>query len=134
MKRFLLGFLASVFLLPLTLSADTDTFFSPYSDPLAPRDGDGLLHQAPEVTPVDSAPRAPFRFCYYFASGVALSSDPAYVGSLEDALRRQGYYCGPTDGVFSPLVRDAIARMQKNYSLRITGTLTLAVRRALHLP
>jgi hypothetical protein len=27
-----------------------------------------------------------------------------------------------------------VARMQKNYSMRVTGTITIPVRRALHLP
>jgi peptidoglycan hydrolase-like protein with peptidoglycan-binding domain len=59
---------------------------------------------------------------------------PAYVGSMQTALRRRGYYRGPIDGIFSPEVADAIARLQKNYSLRVTGTLTDSVRRALHMP
>jgi len=60
--------------------------------------------------------------------------DPGYVGSMQTALRRLGYYCGPVDGVFTAQVADAIARMQKNYSMRVTGTLTDPVRRALHMP
>ena len=59
---------------------------------------------------------------------------PAYIGSMQTALRRLGYYCGPVDGVFTPEVADAIARLQKNYSMRVTGTLTDPVRRALHMP
>ena len=59
---------------------------------------------------------------------------PAYVGGLQRDLRRLGYYCGPIDGVFSDEVSEAIARLQKNYSMRVTGTLTDPVRRALHLP
>ncbi len=59
---------------------------------------------------------------------------PAYVGSMQTALRRLGYYCGPINGVFSAEVSDAIARFQKNYSMRVTGTLTDPVRRALHMP
>jgi hypothetical protein len=31
-------------------------------------------------------------------------------------------------------VSDAIAHLQKNYSQRVTGTLTIPVRRVLHLP
>jgi peptidoglycan hydrolase-like protein with peptidoglycan-binding domain len=50
------------------------------------------------------------------------------------ALRALGLYCGPIDGVFSAEVEDAIAHMQKNYSMRVTGTLTVPVRRALYLP
>jgi peptidoglycan hydrolase-like protein with peptidoglycan-binding domain len=71
---------------------------------------------------------------YYFESGEQLVHDPAYVGALQVALRNNGYYCGPIDGIFSPRVSDAIARMQKNNSLNVTGTLTVGVRRALHLP
>jgi hypothetical protein len=36
--------------------------------------------------------------------------------------------------VFTPQLADAIARLQKKYSMRVTGTLTDPVRRALHLP
>jgi peptidoglycan hydrolase-like protein with peptidoglycan-binding domain len=56
------------------------------------------------------------------------------VASMQTALRRLGYYCGPIDGVFSPQVADAISRLQKNYSMPVTGTLTDSVRWALHLP
>ena len=67
-------------------------------------------------------------------SGRKLANDPAYVGALQVALRRTGYYCGSIDGVFSPEVIDAITRLQKNHSMRVTGNLSPAVRRALHLP
>jgi peptidoglycan hydrolase-like protein with peptidoglycan-binding domain len=53
---------------------------------------------------------------------------------MQTALRRLGYYCGPIDGVFTPAVSDAIARLQKNYSMRVTGMLNDPVRRALHMP
>ena len=60
---------------------------------------------------------------------------PAYVGALQRDLKRLGYYCGPIDGVFSDEVSDAIARLQKNYSMRVTGDAEpIQVRRALHLP
>ena len=35
---------------------------------------------------------------------------------------------------FPPEVSAAIARMQKNYSQQVTGTLTVGVRQSLHLP
>jgi peptidoglycan hydrolase-like protein with peptidoglycan-binding domain len=53
---------------------------------------------------------------------------------LQTALRRRGYYCGPIDGVFTAEVSAAISHMQKNYSMTVTGTLTVPVRRALFLP
>ncbi len=137
MKPVLVLLLACGCLLPGAARAESDSpffFYNPYEDTLAPRDDDGLLHQMPDPKRTDFAPRASFRFEYYCASGNALVSDPAYVGALQDALRRRGYYCGPTDGIFSYAVGDAIARMQKNFSLRVTGTLTIAVRRSLHLP
>ncbi len=104
------------------------------TDPLAQRDEWGLLHQGRKVNSTDFAPRYQYRFIYYFKAPEQLVLQPAYVGSLQTALRRLGYYCGPIDGVFSAEVADAIARLQKNYSMRVTGTLTDPVRRALHMP
>ena len=104
------------------------------TDPLAQRDEWGTTHQTPHVNATDFAPRYAWRWEYYFKARQQLLLDPAYVGSLQTALRRLGYYCGPVDGVFTPEVSYAIARLQKNYSMRVTGTLTPAVRRALHMP
>ena len=103
-------------------------------DPLAQRDEWGLLHQGRAVNATDFAPRYHWRWEYYFKVPEQLVLDPAYVGSMQAALRRLGYYCGPIDGVFTPIVGNAIARLQKNYSMRVTGTLTDPVRRALRLP
>jgi Putative peptidoglycan binding domain len=111
---------------------DYDVFRS--VDPLAQRDEWALLHQGKAVNATDFAPRYNWRWCYYFKAREQLISQPAYVGSMQTALRRLGYYCGPVNGVFTPEVSDAIARLQKNYSMRVTGTLTEPVRRALHMP
>jgi len=104
------------------------------TDPLAQRDELGPVHQGRSVNATDFAPRYHWRLCYYFKSPEQLILNPGYVGSMQAALRRLGYYCGPVDGVFTPEVADAIARLQKNYSMRVTGTLTEPVRRALHMP
>jgi hypothetical protein len=111
-----------------------DTPFFHSTDALAPRDDLGLLHQSRTVYETDFAPRYRWRLLYWLEGKKDLIVQPAYVGALQRDLRRLGYYCGPIDGVFSPEVSDAIARLQKNYSARVTGTLTLPVRRALHLP
>jgi len=111
---------------------DYDVFRS--VDPLAQRDEYGLLHQGKTLNATDFAPRYTWRWSYYFKCPEQLLSQPAYVGSMQTALRRLGYYCGPVDGVFTAQVSDAIARLQKNHSMRVTGTLTTPVRRALHLP
>ena len=103
-------------------------------DPLAQRDEWGTTHQTPHVNATDFAPRYSWRWMYYFKGRDQLVLDPAYVGSLQTALRRLGYYCGPVDGVFTPEVSYAIARLQKNYSMRVTGDLDIPVRRALHMP
>ena len=103
-------------------------------DPLAQRDEWGTTHQTPHVNATDFAPRYAWRWEYYFKARQQLLLDPGYVGSLQTALRRLSYYCGPVDGVFTPEVSYAIARLQKNYSMRVTGTLTPPVRRALHMP
>ena len=112
----------------------SDDPFLHFSDTLAPRDEWGLLHQMPAPNATDFEPRYHWRPLYYLESGQELIAQPAYVGALERDLRRLGYYGGGIDGIFSPEVSDAIARLQKNYSLRVTGTLTIPVRRALHLP
>ena len=111
---------------------DYDIFRS--TDPLAQRDEYGLVHQGKVVNATDFAPRYRWRFCYYFKESEQLVVQPAYVGSMQTALRRLGYYCGPIDGVFTQEVVDAIARLQKNNSMSVTGTLTNPVRRALRLP
>ncbi len=103
-------------------------------DPLAQRDEWGTTHQTPHVIATDFAPRYSWRWMYYFKGREQLVLDPADVGALQTKLRRLGYYCGPVDGVFTAEVSYAIARLQKNYSMRVTGTLTTPVRRALHLP
>jgi Putative peptidoglycan binding domain len=112
-----------------------EEIFSYHSvDSLAPRDDHGLLHQMPTVRATDFERRYKQRWVYYFKANEQLMAQPGYVGALQRDLRRLGYYCGPIDGVFSDEVSDAIARLQKNYSMRVSGTLTDPVRRALHLP
>ena len=103
-------------------------------DPLAARDEHGRLHQGPLLNQTDFEPRYCRRDHYYYISGTTLSHDPAYVGALQRDLKRLGYYCGPINGIFSPELSDAIARMQKHYSMTVTGSLTVYVRRALNLP
>lgn len=104
------------------------------TDALAPRDDAGRLHQMPRPIANDFEPRYRCRVAYYFKASEQLIAQPAYVGALQRDLKRLGYYCGEIDGIYGPEVSDAIARLQKNYSMRVTGTLTDPVRRALHLP
>jgi hypothetical protein len=113
---------------------DEEIFSLHSEDSLAPRDGHGLLHQMPTVHDVDFARRYSRRWIYYFKANEQLMAEPAYISALQRDLRRLGYYCGPINGLFSDEVSDGIARLQKNYSMRVTGTLTDPVRRALHLP
>lgn len=113
-------------------ASDDPLFHS--TDPLAPRDQWGVLHQMPILYPTDFSYRHSYRIFYYFKSGRELLTDPAYVGALQVCLRNRGYYCGPIDGVMSDGISDAIARLQKNHTQRVTGKLTVPVRRALHLP
>lgn len=111
------------------------TPFFHHSDVLAPRDEVDFLHQSrTTIYEPEMAHRLHCRFSYNIQSGRELISDPAYVGALQRDLKRLGYYCGPINGVFSDDVAASIATLQKNYSQRITGTLTLPVRRVLHLP
>lgn len=105
-----------------------------YKDGLAPRDQWGKLHQSPQVLPTDLEPRYSVRFHYYFKGSRTLQSDPAYVAAVQTALQRLGYSCGEIDGVFGSETADAIMRLQKNYGFIVTGTINVAVRRALFLP
>ena len=113
-------------------ASDKPLFHS--TNPLAPRDEWGVLHQMPNVDETDYFRRSGSRWYYYFKSRHELLRDPAYVASLQTVLRNRGYYCGPIDGNMSDEVSLAIAKVQKNYVQRVTGTLTVPVRRALNLP
>jgi hypothetical protein len=104
-----------------------------HTDSLAQRDEWGLLTQGP-LNPTDFERRYPCRWIYYPISGRELSADVAYVGALQTALRRKGYYSGPIDGAFSDEVASAICRLQKAHAMRVNGRLTVPVRRALFLP
>jgi hypothetical protein len=104
------------------------------SDTLAQRDEYGLLHSSKTIYPPDLSPRYHWRPLYYLEGQNDLARMPAYVGAVQVALKRLGYYCGPIDGVFTDDVSIALAHMQKNHSMRVTGTITIPVRRALHLP
>ncbi len=118
----------------LAVPASADSIFRSV-DPLAARDEWGILHQSSNTNPTDfERRRFHTRITYNMRSGRSLVNDPAYVGALQVALRRTGYYCGPIDGIFSPDVVEAITRLQKNYSMKVTGNLTIPVRRALRLP
>ena len=103
------------------------------TDALAARDEWCLLTQAP-LNPTDFARREHLRLFYYSQSGSSLVNDPAYVGALQDCLRRRGYYTGPIDGIFSVEVSAAICRLQKAHAQRVTGSLSVPVRRVLYLP
>ena len=114
-------------------TVNVDAPFFHETDSLAARDDIGLLHQSRFVNETDYARRS-WRPFYWLQGKRQLVAQPAYVGALQRDLTRLGYYCGPIDGVYSDDVSEAIARFQKNYSMRVTGTLTIPVRRALHLP
>ena len=136
MKRLVL-ILALCFGATIARADEYDIFYHDIfraTDPVAQRDEYGLLHQGKHLNATDFAPRYKWRWVYYFKANEQLIVQPAYVGSMQTALRRLGYYCGPINGVFTPEVSDAIARLQKNYSMRVTGTLNEPVRRALHMP
>jgi hypothetical protein len=129
-----LSLLAGAFFLAATSASASDYPLFHSTNPLAPRDEWGVLHQMPNVDETDYARRSGSRWYYYFKSRHELLRDPAYVASLQVVLRSRGYYCGPIDGIMSDDISLAIARVQKNYAQRVTGTLTVPVRRALHLP
>jgi len=135
MIRFRCALIAFGLFFPFELAIAADEFHIFRSrDPLLPRDSWGLLHTSPELNETDFERRESWRLFYYSKSRAVLEKDRAYMGAVQTALQRTGYYCGPIDGVFSDDVSDAIARMQKAHGFRVNGALTVSVRRALYLP
>lgn len=53
------------------------------------------------------------------------------VRQVQTALYTYGYYGGAIDGLVGPKTRDAISKMQADYSLKVTGTITPEVLNAL---
>jgi His-Xaa-Ser repeat protein HxsA len=52
---------------------------------------------------------------------------------VQMALLAYGYYTGTIDGVIGPESRAAISKMQADYGLKITGTITPEVLDALRI-
>src|SRR6185369_14085136 len=71
------------------------------TESLAQRDEYGLLHSSKVIYPTDLEKRYHWRPLYYLEGEHDVQRMPAYVGALQVALKRLGYYCGPIDGVFS---------------------------------
>ena len=135
MKR--LAFLAAASLLTAFSPAfAADEFhFGRSRQPLVPRDDWGVLHTSKFfLNDTDFEPRESWRLFYYNKSRHVLMRDRAYMGALQEALQRNGYYCGPIDGYWSDEVSIAIAKLQKSYGYQVDGELTVSVRRAMRLP
>ncbi len=133
MKR--LGLVAAVVAVcSLTANAADDYHWDRERTTLLPRDEWGILYTPKVIHEADFARTRMWRLFYWNKPGHELEQDPAYVGAVQDTLKRNGFYCGPIDGVFSDAVSNSIALLQKSYGQRVNGRLTLSVRRALFLP
>lgn len=66
-----------------------------------------------------------------FAVGTAAASSSASVAALQVALRAQGLYAGPLDGVAGPLTKTAVVRLQRKEAIRPTGRVGRRTRLAL---
>jgi len=74
---------------------------------------------------------------YYNNEGVSYSDVPApdqTVSDVQTRLTQLGYYNGPTDGIFGPLTRDAVARYQTDQDLAVTGNLSGDTLQSLGMP
>ena len=63
---------------------------------------------------------------YYYNENVYSNTpmvDPT-VTAVEKQLTQQGYYSGPIDGIYGPLVRDAVAKYQIATNQDVTGSLS----------
>lgn len=134
MKKFACLLLAAASFCSSALAAD-DYHVGRARQALLPRDAWGVLHtSASALNETDYAHHEAWRLFYYNKSRRDLAKDPAYVGAVQEALQRNGFYCGPIDGVWNDDVIDAIAHLQKAYGYKVNGALTISVRRALYLP
>ena len=61
-------------------------------------------------------------------SGPAVAAQSAKVAALQVALRAQGLYPGPIDGVSGPLTRAGVIELQKRHGIRATGKVGHATR------
>ena len=61
------------------------------------------------------------------------TTNPDRVRMAQQALKDQGYYSGPIDGVFSKSTHDAVRSLQKSKNLNVTGNIDDDTARALGL-
>lgn len=52
---------------------------------------------------------------------------------VQAGLLAFGYYKGPIDGIVEQPTRDALSKMQNDYGLKVTGTITPQVLDALRI-
>jgi soluble lytic murein transglycosylase-like protein len=57
-----------------------------------------------------------------------LAAQSAKVAALQVALRSQGLYAGPVDGISGPITRAALLRFQRSHGIRATGRVGMATR------
>jgi Putative peptidoglycan binding domain len=73
---------------------------------------------------------------YYYNENVYSNTpmvDPT-VTAVEKQLTQLGYYNGPVDGIYGPLVRDAVAKYQIAMQLDVNGNLSAQTLQSLGLP
>jgi hypothetical protein len=63
---------------------------------------------------------------YYYNENVYSNTPMVYptVTAVEKQLTQLGYYSGPIDGIYGPLVRDAVAKYQIATNQDVTGSLS----------
>ena len=74
---------------------------------------------------------------YYNNEGVSSSNVPSpdpTVETVQTRLMQMGYYNGPTDGIYGPLTRDAVAHYQTEKNLPVTGNLSGGTLQSLGVP
>ncbi|MDX8518178.1 His-Xaa-Ser repeat protein HxsA [Mesorhizobium dulcispinae] len=91
-----------------------------YSAPAAPAPTYQAPAVAPAPTPLKTLPGNAYRF-------------KEIVQQVEFALLAFGYYSGEIDGEMNPEVRAGLQRMQTDYGLKVTGTITPETLTALRI-
>lgn len=103
--------------------------------------GGGGYYPSPLYSPPPPPPPPPLRRSvapvpFFSVPSVVTPSDDGFVDivkRVQTGLKAFGYYVGELDGQVGPETRGALTRLQTDFTLKITGTITPEVLKALSI-
>ncbi len=67
------------------------------------------------------------------AENIAIGYEGQEVTELQNALNRQGYWCGDANGIFGPRTYNAVIRCQRDKNLAVNGKIDDTLKKALDI-